>query len=124
MKSASQFPVGPVSAGRSLGVLTLALATIWLWFQIPSWYAPGPHDAVVLRMQAYWFQPALLVLLLMALNVLVLFQATLPLALPSSPGSLLDAPQWPRTLVFWACVVFQVGSCAALVALMASWLQL
>jgi hypothetical protein len=124
MSRAAGFPERPASAGRSLGMLVLALATIWLWFQIPGWYAPGPDDAVVVRMRAYWFQPGLMILLLMGLNVMVLFQATLPLALPSSPGTLLDASPWPRHFVFWACVVFHLGSCAALVGLTASWLQL
>lgn len=124
MRAVASYVESPVSAGRSLCVLTLALATIWVWCQIPGWYAPGPDDAVVLRLQAYWFQPGLLLLLLMGLNVLVLFQGTLPLALPGAPGTLLDAPQWPCHLVFWACVVFHLGSCAALVGLTASWLQL
>jgi hypothetical protein len=124
MSRAAGFLEHPASAGRSLGVLVLAWAILWLWFQIPGWYAPGPDDAVVLRMQAYWLQPGLLLLLLMVLNVLVLFGSTLPLALPGAPGTLLDAPQWPRHLVFWASVVFHLGSCAALVGLTASWLQL
>lgn len=113
------------SAGRSLAVLVLVLAVLWLWFQIPGWYAPaGPTDATVLLLQAFWLKPWLLGLLLLLLNVVALFRATLPLALPGSPGSLLDAPQWPRNFVFWACVVFHLGSCAAWVGLAASWLPL
>ncbi|TGD79028.1 hypothetical protein [Hymenobacter wooponensis] len=114
-----------VSAGRSLSVLILALAVLWMWSQFPAWYASGHNDAMAAhQLERFWFQPWLLGLLLAVTNLTTLHWGTLPLALPSSPGSLLDAPQWQRDVVFWTCVIFHIGSAAAVVGLAASWLQL
>jgi hypothetical protein len=118
-------PLAPrVSAGRSLSVLIMALAVLWMWSQFPGWYASGHNDAMAAQqLERFWFQPWLLGLLLVVTNLATLHWGTLPLALPSSPGTLLDAPQWQRDGVFWSCVIFHVGSIAALVGLAAMWLH-
>ncbi|QJX45886.1 hypothetical protein HMJ29_02610 [Hymenobacter taeanensis] len=117
-------PVPRVSAGRSLSVLILALAVLWLWSQFPAWYASGYNNALAAQqLQLLWFQPWLVGLLVVITNVGTLHWATLPLALPSSPGSLLDAPQWQHDVVFWSCVCFHIGSTAALIRLAAMWLH-
>ncbi|TGE10281.1 hypothetical protein [Hymenobacter fodinae] len=118
-------PAPRVSAGRSLSVLITALAVLWTWSQFPAWYASGHADALATQqLERFWFQPWLLGLLLVLVNLGTLHWGTLPLALPSSPGSLLDAPQWQREVVFWACVIFHLASTAALVGLVANWLPL
>ncbi|SNR41901.1 hypothetical protein [Hymenobacter mucosus] len=112
------------SVGRSLGILIGALALLWTWQQFPSWYALGHDDATaVQRLQSYWFQPLLLGVVLALANLGVLRWSTLPLALPSSPGSLLDPPRWQQNLVFWACVAFHVASLLGLLLLGSGWVN-
>ncbi|WP_354579493.1 hypothetical protein [Hymenobacter sp. UYP22] len=101
----------PHSAGRSLAVLVAACALLWTWWQIPGWYRLGAADeAVLAQLVRLWQQAWLVGGLVTAANAVVLYQATLPLALPSSPGSLLDTRRYVPSLVFWLCVVFHLGS--------------
>lgn len=117
---------GPyTAAGRSLGVLIGAVAFLWTWQQFPAWYALGHNDpAGVQHLRQFWFHPWLLGTALALANVAVLRWSTLPLALPSAPGSLLDPPQWQRDLVFWACVGFHLASMLGLLLLGAGWIHL
>ncbi|AHJ98842.1 hypothetical protein [Hymenobacter swuensis] len=113
------------SAGRSLAVLLAAGALLWTWWQIPNWYRLGAVDARQLTaLVQLWQQPWLLALWVTGANAVVLYRATLPLALPSSPGSLLDTGRLLPGLVFWLCVGFHLLSLAGLVLLATGWLTL
>jgi hypothetical protein len=101
----------PHSAGRSLAVLLAACALLWTWWQIPSWYRLGAVDeATLAHLVQLWQQKWLLALLTTAANAVVLYRATLPLALPSSPGSLLDTSTSLTGAVFWLCTFFHLAS--------------
>ena len=113
------------SAGRSLAVLVGTLAVLWVWWQIPGWYQLGSTNEVRLAQLVHlWQQVWLAALWLTAANAVVLYRATLPLALPSSPGSLLDTRRYLPSFVFWLCVVFHLGSLLGLVLLGAGQLTL
>ena len=99
------------SPGRCLAVLLAVCALLWTWWQVPGWYRLGSADAAGLGMLVQlWQQPWLLALLLAAANVVVLYRATLPLALPADPASLLDRPRYLADFVFWLCIVFHLAS--------------
>lgn len=113
----------PHSAGRSLAVLLTASAVLWAWWQIPNWYRLGTTDAHHLRALVHlWQQPWLLALVMTTVQVVVLFWATLPLALPSSPGSLLDTRRHLPNFVFWLCVVFHLAGLLGLGLVGTGWL--
>ncbi|RSK35458.1 hypothetical protein [Hymenobacter metallilatus] len=110
--------IKPHSAGRSLAVLLAACAVLWTWWQIPGWYQLGSTNAAQLaQLMHVWQQAWLLGLWVAGANAVVLYQATLPLALPSSPGSLLDTRRYLPNFVFWLCVVFHLGSLLGLLLL-------
>lgn len=99
------------SAGRSLAVLLAACALLWTWWQIPNWYRLGAADeTAVTQLVQLWQQGWLLGLLTTVANAVVLHRATLPLALPSSPGSLLDTRSSLTGAVFWLCTLFHLAS--------------
>lgn len=111
------------SAGRSLAVLLAAGALLWTWWQIPNWYRLGTLEARHLAaLVQLWQQPWLLALVLTVANAAVLYRATLPLALPSSPGSLLDTGQFLPGVVFWLCIGFHLLSLVGAGLLAAGWL--
>lgn len=113
------------SPGRCLAVLLATGAVLWLGWQIPGWYRLGSADAATLAtLVQLWQQPLLVALLLAAANAVVLFRATLPLALPNTPASLLDRPRYQADFVFWLCVVFHLGSLLLMLLLGAGWLHL
>ncbi|WP_426492968.1 hypothetical protein [Hymenobacter sp. 102] len=115
----------PHSAGRSLAVLLAACALLWTWWQIPNWYRLGAADEATLAyLVQLWQQKWLLALLTTAANAVVLYRATLPLALPSSPGSLLDTRASLAGAVFWLCTFFHLVSLLLLVLVGAGWLPL
>lgn len=99
------------SPGRCLAVLLTTGAVLWLGWQIPGWYRLGSTDAATLAALVHlWQQPLLVAGLLAAANAVVLYRATLPLALPAAPASLLDRPRYQADFVFWLCVVFHLST--------------
>ncbi|SES94145.1 hypothetical protein [Hymenobacter actinosclerus] len=113
------------SPGRCLAVLLAAGALLWTIWQVPGWYRLGTTDAAGLAMlMRLWQQPLLVALLLAAANAVVLYRATLPLALPDAPATLLDRPRHQADFVFWLCVVFHLGTLLFLLLLGAGWLHL
>ena len=122
--SDSTFPAPTTSPGRCLAVLATC-ALLWTVWQIPVWYRLGSTDAAGLAaLTRLWKQPLLVALLLAAANAGVLYRATLPLALPDAPATLLDRPRHQADFVFWLCVVFHLGSLLLSVLLGAGWLHL
>ncbi|OWP63908.1 hypothetical protein CDA63_06765 [Hymenobacter amundsenii] len=100
-------------------------AVLWTGWQLPAWYRLGSDDAAVLGGLVHlWQQPVLVALLLATANAVVLYQATLPLALPADPASLLDRPRHLADFVFWLCVVFHLSSLLLLLLIGAGWLPL
>ena len=76
------------SPGRCLAGLLATVAVLWTGWQLPAWYRLGSTDAAGLAaLVRLWQQPLLVALLLAAANAVVLYQATLPLALPTGPAS-------------------------------------
>ncbi|SDX90652.1 hypothetical protein [Hymenobacter psychrophilus] len=113
------------SPGRCLAVLLATCALLWTVWQLPGWYRLGSTDAAGLAMLVrLWQQPLLVALLLAAANAGVLYRATLPLALPDTPASLLDRPRYQADFVFWLCVVFHLGTLLFLLLFGAGWLHL
>ncbi|MBT9391718.1 hypothetical protein KLP40_00970 [Hymenobacter sp. NST-14] len=100
-----------ISPGRGLAVLLAVCALLWTWWQVPGWYRLGSRDAAALgELVQCWQQPWLLALLLTVANLVVLYRATLPLALPAAPASLLDRSRYLADFVFWLCLVFHLAS--------------
>ncbi|RSK51437.1 hypothetical protein [Hymenobacter rigui] len=115
----------PHSAGRSLAVLLATCAVLWVWWQIPNWYRLGAADEATLAQLVHlWQQAWLLALLVTAANAVVLYRATLPLALPSSPASLLDTQSSLAGAVFWLCTFFHLASLLLLLLVGAGQLSL
>ncbi|RFP64457.1 hypothetical protein D0N36_14155 [Hymenobacter lapidiphilus] len=85
----------------------------------------GSADAATLAMLVQlWQQPILVVGLLVVANAVVLYHATLLLALPAAPASLLDRPSYLADFVFWLCIVFHLSSLLLLLLLGGGWLRL
>ncbi len=113
------------SPGRCLAVLLATVAVLWTGWQIPAWYRLGSADAAnLVALVRLWQQPVPVALLLAAGNAVVLYRATLPLALPAAPASLLDRPRHLADFVFWLCVVFHLSSLVLLLSVGAGWLRL
>ena len=114
-----------ISPGRCLAILLATCALLWTIWQIPGWYRLGSTDAAGLAaLTRLWQQPLLVALLLAAANAVVLYRATLPLALPDAPATLLDRPRYQADFVFWLCVVFHLGSLLLMLLLGAGWLKI
>ncbi|NVO85296.1 hypothetical protein [Hymenobacter terrestris] len=115
----------PTSPGRCLAVLLATGAVLWMSWQIPGWYRLGSSDTATLAaLVRLWQQPLLVAGVVSGANAVVLYRATLPLALPNTPASLLDRPRYQADFVFWLCVLFHLSSLLLLLLLGTGWLLL